>query len=57
MVTVTRSTTPVSEGALAGVHSAFYDLFRVEGGKIAEHWDTIEAIPSKEQWKNASGKF
>lgn len=32
-------------------------LFRIEHGKIAEHWDTIETIPSKEQWKNDNGKF
>lgn len=47
----------VSEGHLGGIHSAFYDLFRVENGKIAEHWDVIEAIPMKEQWKNQNGKF
>jgi len=47
----------ISEGHLAGKHSSFYDLFRVENGKIAEHWDTIEEIPAKEQWKNNNGKF
>jgi predicted SnoaL-like aldol condensation-catalyzing enzyme len=47
----------VSEGHLAGQHSSFYDLFRVENGKIAEHWDTIETIPAKENWKNNNGKF
>ena len=47
----------VSEGEIGGVHSSFYDLFRVENGKIVEHWDTIEAIPSKENWKNTNGKF
>lgn len=47
----------VSEGSFGGAHSAFYDLFRVEDGKIAEHWDTIETIPPKEQWKNDNGKF
>ena len=47
----------VSEGHLAGVHSSFYDLFRVENGKIAEHWDTIEAIAPRETWKNNNGKF
>lgn len=47
----------VSEGSFAGAHTAFYDLFRVQDGKIAEHWDTIETIPAKEQWKNQNGKF
>jgi predicted SnoaL-like aldol condensation-catalyzing enzyme len=47
----------VSEGTLAGKHSSFYDLFRVENGKIAEHWDTIETIPPREEWKNPNGKF
>lgn len=47
----------VSEGHLGGKHHAFYDLFRVENGKIAEHWDTIEEIPAKENWKNTNGKF
>ncbi|MBI3235845.1 MAG: nuclear transport factor 2 family protein, partial [Bacteroidetes bacterium] len=42
----------VSEGHLAGKHNSFYDLFRVENGKIAEHWDTIEAIPGQADWKN-----
>ncbi len=46
-----------SEGDFGGKHVAFYDLFRVEDGKIAEHWDTIEAIPPKSQWKNPNGKF
>ena len=47
----------VSEGQLAGKHSSFYDLFRVSKGKIAEHWDTIETIPAKSEWKNQNGKF
>jgi predicted SnoaL-like aldol condensation-catalyzing enzyme len=34
-----------------------FDIFRFENGKIAEHWDTIEAIPAKVQWKNSNGKF
>lgn len=46
-----------SEGSLAGKHTAFYDLFRVENGKLAEHWDTIESIPARDQWKNSNGKF
>lgn len=46
-----------SEGSFRGVHSAFYDLFRVEGGKIVEHWDTIQPIPPQNEWKNSNGKF
>jgi predicted SnoaL-like aldol condensation-catalyzing enzyme len=47
----------VSEGDFAGKPTSFYDLFRVEDGKIAEHWDTIEAIPPRAEWKNDNGKF
>ncbi len=47
----------ISEGSFAGKPTSFYDLFRVEGGKIAEHWDTIETIPAKAEWKNKNGKF
>ena len=46
-----------SEGTFGGKHVAFYDLFRVQNGKIAEHWDTIEAIPARSEWKNDNGKF
>lgn len=47
----------VSEGEFAGKPTSFYDLFHVQNGKIAEHWDTIEAIPARAEWKNANGKF
>ncbi len=47
----------VSEGTLGGRPTSFYDLFRVENGRIAEHWDTIEAIPPRAEWKNGNGKF
>ena len=47
----------MSEGKFGGKHIAFYDLFRVENGKIAEHWDTIEPIPEKKDHKNPNGKF
>jgi predicted SnoaL-like aldol condensation-catalyzing enzyme len=39
------------------VHSSFYDLFRVADGKLAEHRDTIEAVPPPSEWKNDNGKF
>lgn len=47
----------VSEGTFAGEPTSFYDLFRVENGKIAEHWDVIETILPRDEWKNDNGKF
>lgn len=47
----------MSEGSIGDQPTAFYDLFRVHNGKIAEHWDTIEAIPPRASWKNDNGKF
>lgn len=47
----------VSEGTFAGRHTAFYDLFRIENHKIAEHWDVIETILPEGQRKNTNGKF
>jgi predicted SnoaL-like aldol condensation-catalyzing enzyme len=37
--------------------TANYDLFRVQSGKIAEHWDVLSPIPPRNQWKNANGPF
>lgn len=47
----------ISEGSFADKPTSFYDLFRLENGKIVEHWDVIETIAPKEQWKNTNGKF
>lgn len=47
----------ISEGSFAGKPTSFYDLFRIENGKIIEHWDVMETIIPKEQWKNSNGKF
>lgn len=47
----------VSEGNNGGVHSAFYDLFRLVNGKVVERWDTIEKIAPRSEWKNDNGKF
>jgi len=47
----------ISEGEFLKKHVAFYDLFRLENGMIVEHWDTVEAIPAKSDWKNSNGKF
>ncbi|MGX7112169.1 nuclear transport factor 2 family protein [Gemella cuniculi] len=45
----------VSEGTFAGEQTSFYDLFRVENGKIAEHWDVMETIVTESAHNN--GKF
>ncbi|MEM1360939.1 MAG: nuclear transport factor 2 family protein [Pseudomonadota bacterium] len=45
----------MTEGAAAGVPTAFFDLWRVEDGKIVEHWDTVETIPAEMAHDN--GKF
>ncbi len=47
----------VSEGAFGGKPTCFYDLWCVQNGKIAEHWDVMETIPAKTEWKNSNGKF
>jgi predicted SnoaL-like aldol condensation-catalyzing enzyme len=46
-----------TEGTVDGSPAAFNDLFRIENGKIVEHWDTAELIPAKEAWQNNNGKF
>lgn len=47
----------VSEGTFGGAPTAYYDLFRVENGKIAEHWDVMETIANESTWQNQNGKF
>lgn len=47
----------VSEGNNGGVHTAFYDLFRLANDKVVEHWDTTERIAPRSEWKNNNGKF
>ncbi|TWX65245.1 hypothetical protein ESZ36_18395 [Colwellia demingiae] len=36
-----------SEGRWNDKAQAFYDMFRVEEGKIVEHWDIIQEVPEK----------
>lgn len=47
----------VSEGSFGGAPTSYYDLWRVENGKIAEHWDVMETIADKSTWANENGKF
>lgn len=44
-------------GKAPGEPTAFYDLFRLDEGKIVEHWDIIQSIPARADWKNDNGKF
>ncbi|MGI9616899.1 MAG: nuclear transport factor 2 family protein [Acidimicrobiales bacterium] len=46
----------LSEATFDGRPYAQGDLFRVEKGLIAEHWDVAEAIAPEEEWAN-TGKF
>jgi len=45
----------MSEGTFGNKPTAFYDLFRVDGGKIVEHWDILSEIPAESA--NDNGKF
>ncbi|MCW8851895.1 MAG: hypothetical protein OQK44_04455, partial [Gammaproteobacteria bacterium] len=47
----------VCEGYVNQIPSSFFDLYRLENGRIVEHWDTTEAIPPRSEWKNNNGKF
>lgn len=46
-----------SEGTVSGTPTAFYDLFRVRKGLVVEHWDVLQTIPPRADWKNPNGKF
>jgi len=47
----------VSEGIFLKEKVAFYDIFRIENGKVVEHWDTIEKIVPEAEAINTNGKF
>ena len=47
----------VSEGTFGGAPTSYYDLWRIENGKVAEHWDVMETIAEKDTWQNQNGKF
>ena len=47
----------VCEGTYGGAPTSYYDLWRVENGKIAEHWDVMETIADPSTWQNDNGKF
>lgn len=37
--------------------STRYDFYRVQDDLIIEHWDVIESIRPRTDWKNNNGKF
>lgn len=41
-----------NEGEFGGKHTAFYDLFRVENGKVVEHWDVVQEVSEKMAHEN-----
>lgn len=43
--------------ATSGLASAYFDLFRIEDGKIVEHWDVVQTIPAEADWANTNGKW
>ena len=45
------------EGMLGETHCSFHDLYRIDDGRIVEHWDTVDAIPPRSEWNNDNGKF
>lgn len=47
----------VSEGIFMKEKVSFYDLFRIEDGKVVEHWDTIEKLTPASEAQNTNGKF
>lgn len=34
-----------------------YDLFRLHGGKIVEHWDVLQPLAPQSEWANPNGPF
>ena len=37
--------------------NAVVDIFRIENGKVVEHWDVVQAIPDPDKAKNKNSMF
>lgn len=46
-----------SEGRIAGARHAYFELWRVENGKLAELWDAIAPVPADQNALHAHGIF
>ncbi len=44
-----------ARGTHEGDPCLYIDLYRVENGKIVEHWGFPEKVPPREEWKNNNG--
>jgi predicted SnoaL-like aldol condensation-catalyzing enzyme len=45
----------VREPGTRGV--AIVDIYRMENGKVVEHWDVIQEVPEESKVKNSNGMF
>jgi len=47
----------VVEAEAGGGTQVHYDLYRLQAGKVVEHWDVQSAVPPRSTWKNNHGPF
>lgn len=40
-----------TEATFGEIPTGIYDQYRIENGRIAEHWDTLETVPPRVEWK------
>ena len=46
-----------SEGRIAGARHAYFELWRVEDGKLVEMWDAILPVPEDDEARHRHGIF
>jgi predicted SnoaL-like aldol condensation-catalyzing enzyme len=47
----------VTVGTFGDRNTSFYDLFRVQSGKIVEHWDVVEEVQQSQDQKTQTASF